>query len=296
MPRRDRDIARWTKRLLRRVPAAQRAIRTGMYLSRELMVFAFREPALMRRLQLLSKHHLARAVPNAALRAKLAPDYTMGCKRVIVSDDYLPALTRPNVEVVTSGVAEVRERSVVDGDGAERTTDVIIFGTGFRPTDPPLAPLVRGRDGRTLADVWSGSPRAHVGTTVSGFPNLFLLLGPNTGLGHSSVVLMEEAQIEHVVRAMAYMRRRGVAAVEPRADAQEAWIAGVERRMAGTVWTAGGCRSWYLDRTGRNSALWPDFTWRFERRVRRFIPAEYVEHNPRSSFRASARNPDVTAA
>jgi hypothetical protein len=153
---------------------------------------------------------------------------------------------------------------------------VSVLGTGVRPTDPPRAAPVRGRGGRTLRDVWAGSPKAHVGTTVAGFPNLFVLLGPNTGLGHSSVVLMVEAQLAHLVGALRYVAEHGVDAVEPRAEAQAAWLADVERRMRGTVWVDGGCASWYLDRTGRNSALWPDFAWRFRRRVARFDPAEYV--------------------
>jgi cation diffusion facilitator CzcD-associated flavoprotein CzcO len=230
----------------------------------------------MRRMQWLARWNLERAVRDPALRARLTPAYTMGCKRVLLSDDYYPAVARPNVEVVTTGLAAVRARAIVDGAGVEREADAIIFATGFRPTDPPLAPCVAGRGGRTLAQAWEGRPRAHLGTTVAGFPNLFLLLGPNTGVGHTSVVYMMEAQVEHLVGAMRYMRARGVDAVEPRADVQEAYVAEVERRSRGTVWTAGGCRSWYLDRTGHSSAIWPDFTWRYARRVARFRPEEYV--------------------
>jgi cation diffusion facilitator CzcD-associated flavoprotein CzcO len=200
----------------------------------------------------------------------------MGCKRVLLSNDYLPAVARPNVELVTDDVAEVRARSVVGGDGVEREIDAIVFGTGFCPTEPPLASALRGRDGRTLAETWGGSPVAHLGTTVAGFPNLFLLLGPNTGLGHTSVVYMAEGQIEHLVGAVRHMRERGVAAIEPTAQAQARWTRDVERRMRGTVWVSGGCESWYLDRTGRNSTLWPDFSWRYRRRVSRFDASEYV--------------------
>jgi len=170
----------------------------------------------------------------------------------------------------------VRPRAAVGAAGVERPVDVIVFATGFRPTRPPIAERLRGRGGRTLAEAWGESPTAHAGTTVAGFPNLFLLLGPNTGLGHSSVVIMLEAQIAHLLGALGWMRERGLGALEPRAEAQAAWVAEVDRRMRGTVWTAGGCRSWYLDATGRNSVLWPDGTWRFRRRVARFDPGEYV--------------------
>jgi cation diffusion facilitator CzcD-associated flavoprotein CzcO len=275
MPRRDRALGTRAKRLFRRVPAAQRALRGAISAARELMVLAFRRPGVARQAERLARRQLAKAVRDPALRAKLTPDYRMGCKRVIVSDDYLPALARPNVEVITSRVAEVREHSVVDADGVERATDVIVYATGFRPLDPPLAPCVRGRGGRSLADVWQGSPRAHVGTTVAGFPNLFVLLGPNTGLGHNSVVLMIEAQIEHLLGALRHLRATGAAALEPRAEAQAAWVAEVDRRTVGTVWVDGGCRSWYLDGTGRSSAIWPDSTGRY-RRSARFRPDDYL--------------------
>ncbi|MDT5261869.1 MAG: hypothetical protein QOC61_873, partial [Acidobacteriota bacterium] len=225
-----------------------------------------------------------------ALRARLTPSYRIGCKRILVSNDYLPALTRPNVELVSEGVAEVRAHSIVGGDGVERAVDAIILGTGFRVTEPPIAKHIRGREGQTLDAAWAGSPQAHLGTTVAGFPNLFILLGPNTGLGHTSVIYMIEAQIEHLLNVMRYMERHGVAVLEPRQEAQAAYTAEVQRRMKGTVWTAGGCVSWYLDRRGRNSTLWPDFTWRFRRRVARLDPGEYLLSGP---HHAQASNESV---
>ena len=276
MPRPDRALSERERRLFRRLPAAQRLWRLAIYLFREAFVFGFRHLRLAGWVERIARRHLEKSVPDASLRAKLTPPYRIGCKRRLVSNDYLPALTQPNVEVLTEGVAEVREHSVVGADGAEREVDAIIFGTGFRVTDQPLAGHVRGRLGRTLADAWAGSPRAHLGTTVAGFPNLFILMGPNTGLGHSSVLYMMEAQIEHLLSALGYMRRHGVNAIEPRAEAQARYVAEVEKRMEGTVWTAGGCASWYIDSTGRNSTLWPDFTWRFRRRVARLNADEYV--------------------
>ena len=275
LPRPGREIGGTARALFRHVPLAQRAVRDAIYAMRELMVFLFRSPALMQRAQRLATRYLEHTVRDPALRAKLTPDFTMGCKRVLISNDYLPALTRPNVEVVTDGIAEVRPRSIVGTDGVEREVDAIIFGTGFRPTDQPIADHIRGRAGRTLNDVWQGSPKAYLGTTVAGFPNLFILLGPNTGLGHTSVVYMIEAQIAHLLRAVRYMERNDVSAMEPRPEAQAAFVADVDQRMRGTVWVAGGCRSWYLDATGRNSTLWPDFTWRYRRRVARLTPAHY---------------------
>jgi len=281
MPRTDRALRPGERRLFRRLPAAQRAARYALYLFREMFVFGFRHLPASKLIERIALRHLERSVPDPALRARLTPNYSIGCKRILVSNDYLPALTRPNVELVTCAVAEVRPRSVVGADGVEREVDAIVYGTGFRVTDPPLAGHVRGRERRTLAEVWGGSPRAHAGTTVAGFPNLFILMGPNTGLGHTSVLIMLEAQTEHLLSALEHMRARCAAAIEPRPEAQAAYVEEIERRMKGTVWTSGGCASWYLDRTGRNSALWPDSTWRFRRRVARLDPAEYLTFAPR---------------
>jgi cation diffusion facilitator CzcD-associated flavoprotein CzcO len=283
LPRTQRELGERTHRLYRRFPALQRAARGSIYLAREAFVLGFRRPRAMRLAQKVALRHLRKSIPDPALRARLTPDWTIGCKRILLSNDYLPALAQPNVEVVTEGIAEVRPRSIVSNDGVEREADAIVFGTGFQPTDPPLAHAIRGRGGRPLTEVWAGSPRAHLGTTVAGFPNLFMLMGPNTGLGHTSVVYMIEAQVEHLLQALRHLGRSGAAALEPRPEAQAAYVDAVDRRMTGTVWTAGGCRSWYLDRTGRNSTLWPDFTWRFRRRVARLDPAEYVTIPPRAA-------------
>jgi cation diffusion facilitator CzcD-associated flavoprotein CzcO len=276
VPRRDRPLKERERRMFRRFPLAQRARRAAIYWLRELFGFAFRHPWAMGYFERIALRHLERAVSDPVLRAKLVPDYTIGCKRILISNDYLPALTRPNVELVTEGIAEVLEHAIVSRDRVEHPVDAIIFGTGFHVTDLPFANHIRGRDGRTLSEVWAGSPVAHVGTTVSGFPNLFLLQGPNTGLGHTSVILMLEAQIEHVLNAIRYMQRHNVAAMEPRSDAQAAYVADIDKRMRGTVWDSGGCLSWYLDSTGRNSALWPRPTWIFRRRVSRLVPGEYL--------------------
>jgi cation diffusion facilitator CzcD-associated flavoprotein CzcO len=234
---------------------------------------------------------MERAIAHPVLLRKHAPSYVIGCKRVLFSIDYIPALAQPNVEVVTDRILEVREHGVVAADGVERPVDAIIFGTGFRPPAPPLAAHVRGRTGRTLSESWAGSPGAYLGTTVAGFPNLFMLMGPNTGLGHSSVVLMIEAQLEHVLGALGHLRAHGDVPIEPRASAQQQWLAEVDDRMRGTVWVTGGCASWYLDATGRNSALWPGTTGGYRRRAARFDASAYVP----SSNVAAATTPVALA-
>jgi cation diffusion facilitator CzcD-associated flavoprotein CzcO len=233
-------------------------------------------PRLQRRgPERIARRHLAMQVKDPVLRRKLTPDYTMGCKRVLLSNDYYPALGRPNVAVVTDGIREVRANAIVTADGIERPVDVIVLGTGFKITDQPATERVRGRDGRLLGDHWNGSPRAHNGSAIPGFPNLFMLLGPNTGLGHNSVVFMIESQIAYVMDCLRQMDERGLAAVEVREEAERAFSAAVDAKMRGTVWMEGGCKSWYLDANGRNSTLWPGTSWSFHQRVRRFDLANY---------------------
>ena len=230
----------------------------------------------MRPAQTIAAKHLADQVPDLHLRAKLTPDYTMGCKRVLISNTYYPALARDNVEVVTSGIREIGPRGVISADGVEHDVDTIIFGTGFHVTDIPIAKHVHGRSGQLLADAWHETMTAYLGTTVAGFPNLFLLLGPNTGLGHNSVVLMIEAQLKHILKALDHLKRNGFHAIEPTERAQREFVARVDAKMRPTVWMQGGCRSWYLDAGGRNSTLWPGFVPSFRRLLGRFRPAAYV--------------------
>jgi cation diffusion facilitator CzcD-associated flavoprotein CzcO len=220
---------------------------------------------------------MRKQVKDPVLRRKLTPDYKPGCKRILLSNDYLPSLAQPNVDVVTDGVQEIRANSIVGADGVEREVDAIIMGTGFQVTDLPIADRIRGADGRSLGEHWGdGGLQAHRGTTVTGFPNLFFLLGPNTGLGHTSVVVMAEAQVGYVRQALDHMDRTRARAVEPRAEVMAAWNRDVQRRMKGTVWTEGGCASWYLDENGRNTTLWPDFSYRFVQALRHFDAGEYV--------------------
>ena len=275
LPRWDRQFSRAERWAFGHLPLAQRLARAGIYWGREQMVAGFVvAPNLMRAAERLARLHLERSVPDPVLRAKLTPDYRIGCKRILISNDYLPSLTRPNVELVAAGLAEVRERSVVAADGSEHEADTIIFGTGFHVTDIPVADRIVGRAGVTLKEHWRHGMKAYKGTAVAGFPNLFLLVGPNTGLGHSSQVFMIESQIAYAVDAVGHLARTGDM-VEVRDEAEEAWDRDVQQAMGRTVWTTGGCASWYLDACGRNTTLWPGSTWRFRRRTARFDPAAY---------------------
>jgi cation diffusion facilitator CzcD-associated flavoprotein CzcO len=279
MPHPDRPLRPVERALYSRMPMLQALMRSGIYWARESFVVGFLHNRMVLA-QRMARRHLERQVTDPALRAKLTPQYRVGCKRILLSNDWYPALAQPNVGVVSSGVREVRGHAVVAADGSEHAVDTIIFGTGFHVTDMPIGDRVRGRDGASLTEVWQGSPQAYLGTTVAGFPNFFMLLGPNTGLGHTSVVLMVESQVSYVLDALRCLRGGQAGAVEVRGDAQAAFNAEVQARMRGTVWTEGGCASWYIDPTGRNTTLWPGSTWSFRRRTRRFDPDHYVLHSP----------------
>jgi cation diffusion facilitator CzcD-associated flavoprotein CzcO len=223
-----------------------------------------------------ARKHLAEQVPDRELRRKLRPDYTIGCKRILLSNDFYPAVSQPNVSLETGGIREVRERSIVTAEGREIEVDVIVLGTGFHVTDMPAARRVRGAGGRTLSETWSGGMQAYLGTSIAGFPNLFMLVGPNTGLGHNSIVFMIESQVEYVLGALRAMEARGAASVDVRPEVQDAFNAELQEGLKGTVWSTGGCASWYLDDSGRNTTLWPGSTWPFRRRTRHFDPEAYT--------------------
>jgi cation diffusion facilitator CzcD-associated flavoprotein CzcO len=275
LPHSDRRTSRLERWLYGALPLAQRAVRTAIYWSREALVVGFaKRPSLARPLECIGLTHLRRQVRDPRLRRRLRPDFRVGCKRILISNDWYPALTKPNVELVTEPIREIAGRRIVLADGSAREVDTIILGTGFHVTDPPTAWLVRGRGGRTLAEAAGASPQAYLGASMPGFPNLFKIIGPNTGLGHTSMVFMIESQLAYVMDAIRQMDERSIASFDVRPQAVEAFNAELQEKMRGTVW-ASGCASWYLDARGRNTTLWPDFTFRFRRRTRRFDADAY---------------------
>jgi cation diffusion facilitator CzcD-associated flavoprotein CzcO len=291
-PRSNPDIPEAWRRRFARHPRLLALARRVVFSLQESLHVGFKHPRLMKVLERSARRHLERQVPDPELRAKLTPDYRLGCKRILGSDSWYPALCAENVDVVTTGIDCVTEGGIRDRDGVEHQVDTIIFGTGFQVTDPPISHRVHGPAGRTLAEAWQGSPKTHLGIAAAGFPNLFFLLGPNTGLGHNSVLLMIEAQVDYLLRLLDWRRRSGLRAVEPRAEAQARFLAEVERGTKGSVWTAGGCLSWYLDATGRNSTLWPGSVRAYQRRLSQFDPGDYRVHTPRP---APARHEPVPA-
>ncbi|MDT8910645.1 NAD(P)/FAD-dependent oxidoreductase [Amycolatopsis sp. PS_44_ISF1] len=284
MPKPDHEMPGWAKTLFKRVPGAQRLYRAFVYWGREAQGIGFNgHPVVMKVGEQLAKRHMAKAIKDRALRRKVTPDYTMGCKRVLLSNDYYPALARANVEVNTDGVREVKAHSVVDGAGVEHEVDAIIYGTGFHVTDALEYLDITGTEGRSLAKSWATDGiQTHKGITVAGFPNLFFLLGPNTALGHNSVVFMIESQSRYVVDAIKLADSRGAAALDVRPSVQQKFQAEIQDRLIKGVWTQGGCKSWYLDAKGVNRTIWPGATWRYWLQTRRVDPSDY-ELSGRSS-------------
>ncbi len=278
IPRNERRFSRVEKELFRRVPLAQRAVRAGVYATLEGRVPAFAKfPALLKLVERQGKANIAKAIKDPELRAAVTPDYRAGCKRILVSNKWYPAIASDNVDLITAGIAEIRPGSIVDKDGVEREIDVLVIATGFHVTDQPIAGHITGKDGRTLAEVWSDKGmRAYKGTTIHGFPNLFQIVGPNTALGHSSIIFIIESQVRYIVDAARTLRREGLAAVEPTVEAQDAWNDEVQRKMQPTVWLTGGCASWYVDEFGNNTTLWPGQTFSFRNHLSRFDLDKYA--------------------
>jgi cation diffusion facilitator CzcD-associated flavoprotein CzcO len=277
VPRLDFGISEKWRERFRRVPSLTWAIRKFLFFSLEWRVLSFLGNRFVRRhIEKIARRHLERSVTDPKLRAALTPRYEIGCKRILLADDFYPVFKRPNVELVTEKIAEVRERSIVTEDGAERPLDVLIYGTGFHVTDQFIGMKLFGRGGIEIHDAWRKGMSAYLGVTVSGFPNFFILLGPNTGLGHNSVVLMIEAQVGYVINCLKLMRRRKVCAMEVRPESQKHFAANIRDRMAQTVWQAGGCRSWYQDtHTGENTTLWPGSVIQYFRAMRSVSASEY---------------------
>ncbi|HEX4339219.1 MAG TPA: NAD(P)/FAD-dependent oxidoreductase [Polyangiaceae bacterium] len=285
LPKPDRATTERERKLFRLFPLLQWLYRAFIYWMLEARVLAFFRPGLMKQAEVMGRRHIEKQIPDPELCRKVTPDYTMGCKRILMSDDYYPALARKNVSVLTDSVREVRRRSIVTADGVEREVDAIIFGTGF--TVQSLVPrgMFIGSKGQDITAAWSNGLAAYKGTTVAGFPNFFFIAGPNTGLGHTSMVFMIESQIAYVVDALRHMRDEGWASVDVRLDVQDTFNDVLQEKHTRAVWSS-GCRSWYLDARGRNTTLWPGFTFVFRRLTSRFDPSSYVIMKARAELLA----------
>ena len=292
-PRSDAAIPDRAQRLLARWSWLHRALRNAVYWALELRGLGFTlTPKAMRLRERQARRHLARQVADPELRSRLTPDYQMGCKRVLLSDDFYPSLLRDNVELVTDPITAVTSDGLRVSDGTERAADVIVVATGFDVSAGLTRMPVVGRNGQPLTRAWSrDGVGAHLGITVSGFPNLFLLLGPNTGLGHQSVLFMIEAQARYVVQALDLLENTASDTIEVLASTQQRFVERIQARLSTSVWQS-GCRSWYQDANGRNIAIWPYATWKYWLQTRRLNPRDFrltPDRNPASQ--TAAMNP-----
>ncbi len=273
VPKGDRQIGRRERQWLERLPWLNWLVRAGVYWRNESRVLAFTaRPGALRAVEVLGRAYLRRQVHDPATRAALTPTYRMGCKRILISNDYLATFNRPDVSLVTAPIACIEPNAVVTTDGRRHPADTIVLSTGFKATDPYERLTVRGAGGRTLREAWAAGMQAHLGVTVAGFPNLFLVVGPNSGLGHNSMIFMIEAQTRYLAECIAVRDRAGARSVSVPQRVQDTFNAELERRSSRTVW-ATGCHSWYLDRFGKNRALWPSSSIDYWRRTRRVDPA-----------------------
>ncbi|MFD2177515.1 flavin-containing monooxygenase [Veronia pacifica] len=274
LPKINLRIPAFAQKLLS-VKPVHSAFRAMLYGGMELFGVGFRHPWIMRQIQRLGKFHIKRQIKDPELQKKVTPNYILGCKRVLLSNSYYPALAQDNVDVMATGVKEIRGNTVVGENGEQCEVDVIIFGTGFYVSDIPVADKITGASGLTLADIWKGSPEAYLGTTCHDFPNCFVILGPNLAIGHNSAFIIIEAQLNYVIGALEEMRRRNVDRLEVNAKAQREYNQRVQRDLKGTVWNTGGCTSYYLDVNGKNSVGFPWSTLKLKELLQHFDTQSY---------------------
>ncbi|WP_186628059.1 NAD(P)/FAD-dependent oxidoreductase [Rhodococcus sp. BP22] len=277
LPRADRAYTRFERFAFKHIPGFQRLSRTGIYAARETQVLGLaKQPKLMKILEVVARRQIAKGIKDKSLRKKVTPNFRIGCKRMLISNTYYPALDRANVDLVTDGIREVRAHSIVSTDGTERPIDALIVATGFHVTDSPAYQGIYGKNGESLAQTFEKEgQQGYKGAAISNFPNMFFLVGPNTGLGHTSMVFMIESQLNYVIDAIDTIDKHDIGVIEVRKDVQDDYNADLQDRMADSVWMNGGCASWYLDKHGNNTTLWPDFTFRFRKITRKFDLAAY---------------------
>ncbi len=269
LPRPDRKFPDWQKRLFDFVPPVHWAYRKFIYWLQEMRAVGFvSRPGILKFFERFGRRHIEACIDDPELRRKVTPEYTMGCKRILMSNDYYQSLDRPNVEVVCESVDHFTAGGIVTDDGVEREVDAVIFGTGFHVTDFLSHVEVTGLDGRDLNDAWRDGAEAYYGLAVSGFPNLFMMVGPNTGLGHNSIIFMIESQARLVRQAIEALDEYAATYMDVRPSVHRDFNDSLQERMGQTVWKS-GCESWYLEDNGKNTTLWPGYTVEYWLRTRR---------------------------
>jgi cation diffusion facilitator CzcD-associated flavoprotein CzcO len=266
------------RQAMENIPGLQFALRAVTYWTQEAFAYGMtKRPNVLKVVEALGRWNIRRSVQDNELRDKLTPHYRIGCKRILCSSTYYQAVAGPKSELVTERITRITPDGILTDDGAERGVDVIVFATGFHVNDYYTHLQIKGLPGEDLVDRWNREGReAHRGITVAGMPNLFLLFGPNTVLGHNSVVFMIESQVRYVMTAIAALDKAGAQALAPTRTAQDRFNAELQRKLARSVWNTGGCSSFYLDEHGNNRALWGGYTWQYRLATRALKPKEYT--------------------
>lgn len=282
LPKADRPLGNFERRLFKVLPFVQRLYRFIAYWTHEVPVLGFLHPRFLKVLELASRRLLEKQVSDPDLRAKLTPDYKIGCKRILLSNDYYPTLQRPDVDLITAGIAEFTKTGIRSTDGELHQADVVILGTGFSTDNRCANEHIVGRDGVTIQEAWRDGMVAHLGMTVAGFPNMFMVMGPNSGGGAQSILFVIEAQLHYIVECLRMMKAQRATQLEVRADVQREFNTWLHGKLARSVWNTGGCHSWFLDHTGHNRQSWPGTGTSYWRATRRPDPKAFTLTNPAS--------------
>jgi cation diffusion facilitator CzcD-associated flavoprotein CzcO len=281
LPRPDHHFNALERALLK-VPFIYKALRVGIYWALESRMIGFKYSKTMLNVvaQKQAVHHIQHQIADPKLRAAVTPDYTIGCKRIILSSTLYPALCRPNVQLhpKDDGIAEITPTGIRTAKGQDIELDLIVYSTGYDATDGVISYPVIGKGGRTVGDAWAQFPRAYLGTTIPGFPNLFVVTGPNTGIGHTSAIFVIEAQMEYIRRAMQAVLKGKARSIEVTQAAEESYTQMIHTEMKRTVWDHGGCNSWYKSKSGHVIAMYPGFSFTFRGLAKNFRPADHVFH------------------
>jgi len=272
----DRKMTKVEKWLFKHIPFIQKLYRWRVYWQNEMtaIILVYR-PKLTKYVQKLGEMQLKRGIKNPELRQKLTPSYSIGCKRILPSNYFYPALEKENAHLHVEGIERITEKGILDKNGKETEVDCIIYATGFEAADFPSWFKVSGDKGQQLIDVWKDGPEAYLGSTVSGFPNMFMLIGPNTGLGHTSMTIMIEASVQYAISCLKAMKEKNAKSMDVKTEVQASFNKTIQKKLAKTVWMTGGCKSWYVAKTGKNTSLWPGFTFTFINRTKTVNASEY---------------------
>ncbi len=298
LPKLDLAMPRWLQTVFKTVPLPQKILRAILYANFEVLNSGFRYPRIMKHFQRLAQHNIHSAIKDPELRKKVTPDYIIGCKRILQSNDWYPAINKPNVEVIHSAVCEIDGNKVIAADGTSCEVDAIILGTGFEITAPPIAKRIYGRSGIAIADIWHGSPIGYKGTMVDDCPNAFLMFGPNLAINSSAFVIIE-AQLNYIMDALNKVRRNNITTIDIDPSIMAVFNNKVQHALQNTVWNSGGCSSYFIDRNGRNSTAWPWSTFHMRNQLSKFDLQNYIVNEQiKKDFRPNnqvKKKPQVTA-